>query len=170
MAWLLIVILLLLTIVGYLLFAPFYLEIDTTRDIYQVRFHRLAVAGIAVRGQSLVLGVRVIWWKKEIDLRKMLFSRRQPTNKKDEKKRREHVKRAVPFRKVLAVLRSFGIRECVINVDFGEVTTNGMLFPAAWLASRATGRQMEVNFVGYTVVILTVRNNLARMAWAYMRA
>lgn len=170
MTWLLIVVLLLLMIAGYLLFAPFYLEINTTRDVYRVRFHRLAVAGIAARKHSLVLEVRVIGWQKEIDLQKMLFSRQQPTNKKNEKKPREHVKRAVPFRKALAVLRSFDIRECVINVDFGEVTTNGMLFPAAWLASRATGRQIEVNFLGHTILILKVRNNLARMAWAYMRA
>ena len=170
MAWLLIVGMLLLTIAGYLLFAPFYLEIDTARAAYQVRFHRLAVAGIAARNHSLVLEVRVIWWKKEIDLGKMLFNGRKSAKKEDEKKPRKHVKRAVPVRKVLAVLKSFDIRECLINMDFGEMTTNGLLFPAAWLASRATGRQIEVNFLGHTILILKVRNTLARMAWAYMRA
>ena len=170
MAWLLAIPLVLLLLMCYLLFAPFYLEIDTTRDIYRARFHTLAAAGLAECNRSLALSIRVLWWKKEIAVEELLVSSPARTKNRTERRRTKKEKRGIPLRKIQAVAKSFKVTDCDINIDFGDVNADGLLLPVVYYLARISGRRLAVNFLGQTWFVFSVRNSLASMVWAYIRA
>jgi hypothetical protein len=52
-------------VIGYFLFAPFYVEIDTEKDLVQFRFHRLASAQFRRENSSLEIEIRIFWWRRQ---------------------------------------------------------------------------------------------------------
>ena len=82
---------------------------------------------------------------------------------------------AVPGEFVAAAEQAAGVlyraaQELVLHLDTGDQPTNGLLYPvAAWLRHR-TGHDIRIGFAGEHTLVLRIRNNLARMLWAYMRA
>jgi hypothetical protein len=157
-----------LGVILYLLFAPFRIEVDSDLMVLRVRFHRLASARIYYGHATLMLDFQIGWWKRSMDLL-------QPTKMTEAKRRaRENrakssgKRRAMPLRKVMAVMRSFKLKRCIIHIDTGNMEWNGILFPVAyWLRMRSC-QDILIRFDGMTRVALTIENNAARMIRAYV--
>lgn len=151
----------LLVLVCYLLFAPFYLEIDSEKGLLRVRFHHLASARLIGENTTLMIDLRVAGWKKKIDL----FSREVPEKKPKAITRTESLN--ISADQVKAVLQSFKVRRCLLNLDLGNVQWNGLLFPVFFWMSRSTGFSFSINFLDVNEIHLTIENNMARIMRAY---
>jgi hypothetical protein len=118
---------------------------------------------------SLMMDIRIAGWKKELDLLK----RSKKEVKKDTgqvKTVREKKKRKMPLKKMMAVLRSFRVKQCRIVTDTGDMPLNGMLFPAFYGLSIWTGKTFAISFEDQNEIRLEIKNNLGRMLWTYIRS
>jgi hypothetical protein len=147
--------------IGYLLFAPFYLEINTRNLLFRLRFHRIGTARLNFRDNSLLLHWSVLGMGKEIDL---LAVRKEGT-----KKRSQQSKTSIPPRhKILAVLESFKLNKFSLQLDTGDMALNGLLFPWFMGAGCMIHRKVGINFADRNELILEIENNALRMVRAYL--
>lgn len=164
---LLVLLLIVLVVFLYLFFAPFYFEINTTDSTYRIRFHRLASISLKMIDRSLMAEIKICWWIKRFEL----WPGKNGAGKEariDKTPVKAKKKRKMPFRKIKAVLKSFKISKCSVSVDTGDMQLNGVLWPVFYLFKVRSGKDMRINFIGENKIILEVKNNLARMSWAYI--
>jgi hypothetical protein len=166
MIWLLIPLLLLLLVSGYILLAPFYLELDSSRGIFRFRFHRLASARLYIKESSLLVDLKIFLWIKTIDL----LAPRKEKKKKVIKKKKKKKRRMIPFRKIWAVVKSFKVNTCTLNIDTGNMPLNGILYPAFLWVSVKTGKHLMINFRDENEIIFETKNNIAHMLWAFINS
>lgn len=160
----LVLILLLLGIL-YLLTAPFYLEINTTRNLYRVRFHHWASVRVYATQESVFMEVRLFGWTRSADLLARKSTARQRPAKSSAKK-----KSVLSFRKILAVVRSFKIKRCYATIDTGDEALNGILYPLAYRVKRLLNQPVAINFTGRNEMVLQLENNFMRIILAYARS
>lgn len=161
------ILLIVLIVLLYLFFAPFYFEINTTNGLYRIRFHRLASISLKMIDSSLIAEVKIGWWTKQIDL----FSIDKNADEKRtvaKKTVKAKKKKKFSFKKIKAVLKSFKISKCSISIDSGDMQLNGILWPVFYLFKVRSGKDFRINFIGENKIVLEVKNNLARMSWAYI--
>lgn len=163
---LLLLLFLLLAVFAYFLFAPFYLEVDTTHGLYRVRLHRLVSFRVFRAEQGWAGELRVAGWRKRIDFaaQPVVVVKEQAPRKPRQKSRRRF-----GWKKIRAVLGSFKIVRCRVSIDTGDDQWNGLLYPLFYFAARRSGRDIRINFTGDVEIVLCIKNNLARMGWAYLR-
>jgi hypothetical protein len=152
---------LLLVLLSYFLFAPFYLEIDSDRGLVQIRFHHLCDARLLVLDGSLIVDFRIVRWTRRIDLlaSKATDKRVIPIKKSGSK---------ISWEGAKAILRSFKVNRFNLNLDCGDVELNGLLFPLFFWLSRITGTQLRIDFMGVTNINLQIENNAARIIRAFI--
>lgn len=155
-------------IFGYLFFAPFYFEINTTSGIYRIRFHRLASISLKIIDNSLMAEIKIAWWTKQFDLSSTgNTADKLPVAKKTVKAKKRS---KLSFKKIKAVVKSFKISKCSISIDSGDMQLNGILWPVFYLFKVRSGKDLQINFIGENKIVFEMKNNLARMSWAYMRS
>ncbi|MBK7037568.1 MAG: hypothetical protein IPH42_14800 [Bacteroidetes bacterium] len=89
--WWLILILIVLLILSYLLFAPFVLEIDSNKGLYSIRFHRIISANLALEQETIFIKIKFAWWRKEFNLLEPTTKKtKQITQKKHRNKSRKN--------------------------------------------------------------------------------
>jgi hypothetical protein len=163
MIWFLLLPILLLIFLCYLLFAPFYLEINSKTGLFRVRFHKLASARIYMAENSLFIDLKIMWWHKIIDLL-------TPKEKhmKTEKKKIQKEKAKISLRKILLVVKTFKVNKFYLTIDTGSMWLNGMIYPLfLWLGMRLK-RNVMVNFVNENEIIFETENNLFRILRVYI--
>jgi len=149
--------------VAYILFAPVYIEIDSIHSIYQVRLHKILSVSFFVNGEASLLEVKAGLWKRRIDLSKAPATK---THAAEEKK--QELPASFPFRKLLAVIRSFKVTRLDASLDLGDMSWNGMLYPCFCWLSFITGKNIQINFEGRNSLVLHIENNIARMSRAFL--
>jgi len=161
MIWLLIFLSLLVFVLCYLLFAPFYIEINSYSGLCRVRFHKLITARLRIIKSSLILDLKIAWWQKQIDL---LASRKQKA------KLTERRNRNIAPGKMTAILKSFKINKLYLTLCFDNMPLNGILYPLFRWLSIKTGKSMEINFWYENEVVLEIENNFFRIIRAYIKS
>ncbi|MDB4905134.1 MAG: hypothetical protein JWQ63_4415 [Mucilaginibacter sp.] len=133
MEWLLIFLLITIAVVSYVLFAPFYLEINTSTGLCSIRFHHLASAKLIISDRSLLIDLWIAGWAKQIDLFAKTVTGKEKSNQSLKKKKRFKIS----FNKVKAVVKSFKVTKCYLTMDTGNVELNGVLYPCFYWLSNA---------------------------------
>jgi hypothetical protein len=155
---------LLILITGFL-FAPVSLYVDTIQGCYEVsqapafRFHIVIKDGEIVPRLQLA-GINVPLQSKTNPVKR--------TKKKPEKKS--------GFRRSLAAwrfliersLKSFDVKQAVVDLDTDDVVLNAQLSPLFFLASRGP-LQLRTNFNGRVYFHLEARNRPARLLWIFLQ-
>lgn len=165
MLWLLIFVLVILGVVCYLVFAPFYLEVNNNTGLYCIRFHRLAAARLVVSDGSLKIDLKIAWWRKQISLSATGRKKEKPRPVKKEKKQKRV---SVSVGMIKAVIRSFKVNKCYLNIDTGDMPMNGILYPCFYALSKLTGKTFKINFLDKNEIILEIENNFARILRAFI--
>ena len=169
--WFIVLALLILLPFIYLLFAPFFIEIDSRSGLYRVRFLGLASAGLVPKQGSIFINVRILWWQREFDLLAAKpKTRKQPATKARKKKSKKGSPFLISWRQFRALVLSFRVGKCRIMIDTGDMPLNAILYPWSFMLSAQTGRILLINFHGENAVTLEIRNSLARMLWAFAKA
>lgn len=146
----------------YLFFAPFYLEINSAMELYTIRFQHLVSINLKIK-ENIVVETRIFGWKHESVLNGPSVSAPAKVKRSKTVKRREF-----PLKKAIRVASSFKVNKCYVDIDFGDMQLNGILFPFfAWLSWHSK-KQIQVNFTGRTVLILELENSVARMSRAWL--
>jgi hypothetical protein len=151
-------------ILTYLLLAPFYLEIDSTKNLARIRFHHLANARLVV-DDSLRINLKIFFFKKKIDL--LEHNQLNSKNKKSDR----IIKNTSPkirLEKIKAIVKSFKINNCYIDINFADAAINGILYPVFYGIQLVTKKNITINFIGKQEVKLEIENNFARIIWAYI--
>jgi len=160
---LLIFLILLLAILLYLLVAPFYIEINSRKNWYGVRFHQLAKAKIYATNESVFIELQIAGWHKVIDL----LARKEGRVKKVERSEKKKVK-SISISKVRALMASFKLSKCYISLDTGDMALNGILYPWFLWISNLTRKNIQINFYNKNEVELEIKNNFFRVLRAYI--
>ncbi len=148
-------------VVAYLLIAPLYLEINSKKRLFQVRFHRIGSARLNLGDNSLLLQLRILGIGREIDL---LTPRKAGAKKPNQQAKST----SPPLRKVLAVIRSFKVNQLSLQLDTGDMALNGLLFPLVTTAGWLMNREVGINFAARNEFVLEIENNALRMVRAYL--
>lgn len=166
--WWLLGFIILLSPFAYLLFAPFFIEIDSAMDLYRFRFHRLASVCLLI-DDSLYVDVKFLWWSKKYDLLKRQYAKteKKVKIKKHPEKKTGH--RNIRMNRIWKVIQSFRFNRCFITFDTSDMPLNGILYPWFYMLSWKTGKTIMVNFCGENKVQLEIENSIARMLWAYIK-
>lgn len=159
MLWVLIFLSVIAVILSYLLFAPFYLEINSITGVYGVRFHHLATARVMLKNSTPVLDLRIAGWKKEVDLATKFFKKK----KKRPVIKKEKTGPGISIAQVLKLLKTFRINRFYLDLDTGNMPVNGLLYPAFYWAGRYLDKPVSINFYHRNEVVIEVENNFARI-------
>lgn len=134
--------------------------------MYAVRFHYLASARIIVIDDSLKIDLRIIGWKKQIDLINQLFKRK--TGKITQKQYKNSKSKLSRLSLIRSILKSFKVNKCYLDIDTGNMQLNGILYPVFYWISKYTGKPIGINFQNQTEIIVEIQNNCARVIRAFI--
>lgn len=162
--WLLLFLTIFTILLGYLLFAPFYLEANSTINRLRLRFHKIATAELQMANRTLLLKIKVAGWKKQIDL----LAPKAKKEKTEVKKTKRSKSKNFTISKFKSIIKSFKVNTCYINLDFENVQWNAALFPVFYGLSRVSHKQFLINFIGQNQINIQIENNMARIIWAYL--
>lgn len=160
--------LIIIGIVSYILFAPIYLEIDSSKDLYRIRFHHLVSIAVGKSEDRLLLELKILYWRQAIDVFAANPKKTQRVSVKARMKTSKTKKKSIEWKKLRNLLLSFRIITCRISVDTGNLQLNALLYPVLYWIQLISKRNISINFMGHNEIILTIQNNLARMSWAYL--
>ncbi|PBQ30556.1 hypothetical protein CNR22_01810 [Sphingobacteriaceae bacterium] len=108
--------------------------------------------------------LKIAGWKRAITLENSGAAKevviREPLSPSPQKRRN------LSYHQLIKLLQSFKIKTFYLDVDFGDMPLNGILFPYFYWLSGYSGKTVRINFNGNTVLILVVKNSIARMGWA----
>jgi len=146
----------------YLLFAPFYLVIDTNAGIYAVRFHTIAGANIIGKNDSLYLKWQVLGWGREVNLLA------HPGRSRETKSKKSSRSSLPSWSRIRTAFASFKVNRFSLRMDTEDMALNGILYPWFVTASWLTQRDLWINFYQRNELILEIENNAFRLLKAYL--
>jgi hypothetical protein len=149
-----------------LLFAPFYVEVNSVTNLYRLRFHRLMSLALKSNTEGFAIEMRFLFWKKDILLTE--HGRKDDNDPKHVPESRAQMP-AIDWDRVRNVLKSFHLNTCDISLDTGNMPLNGILYPIVYTISACYRKQITINFSGHNHVVVEVENNLARIIYAYYK-
>lgn len=166
-----IILLTVLSFFALVLLSRLVMEIDSTHDMYAVKFGRLFAARLLVHTDVPAVAIKMLWWRRTVPL----FGNTPPPETENavqpvQSKSRQRMSPAKMARKAKGLLASFRITQCFISIDTGNMPLNGLLFPWFYMIGRRSGKKIMINFEGRTVVILRIENTIARLLWAYIKS
>ena len=159
MIWLLLLALI-LTVCGLLL-APMILVIDTRIPEVKFSWKGIGNAAINYKEEEWLLRFRIFFFAKEVKLQSI--KRRK---KKQEKRKRNKRNLRKMFRKFLAVIKTFRVHVWRMSIDTGDYVYNAWLYPFNYFVG---AEHCRINFQEENYLVLELRNNLARMLYAWFR-
>ena len=151
-----------ISILCYFFFAPFYLEINTVTNLYRIRFHYLVYLSFKIINDELITVLKIGFWEKQIllnDLRKI--KKNKPF---------KSLKTTDVVKKMKRVLKSFEMTRCIISIDTGNIALNGILYPLFCLITFYSKKEISINFENVNKIDLQIKNNLAKLTWAYIKS
>jgi len=169
MFWIILLVVFLLLIV-FVLCTPFILTLDTDHREYRLTWWGLAQASLVPDDKEIVLvRLRILF------LSWVLHPLRSAARAKESgrhesvstKNSRRRSLRHLP-RRMWRVMRSFRVQKCVVDIDTGNASLNGWLYPVCWLLSNRK-RSLAINFSDRNRADVRVRNSLLRILFAFIR-
>jgi hypothetical protein len=151
----------------YLLFAPFILEIDSPKDLYQVRFGAVATGELFFTESLPAIRMKVFGLQKILspfEPKKKMVKEEKPA--KEKKPRKISVQKMM--RKGLNLFRSFKVTYFYLDLDTDDYVMNGLLYPIAARLSKP-GRIVCINFESHVVTKLRIENTIGQMILAYIK-
>ena len=165
MTGLLIFLIIIVFVISYILFAPFYVAINSINGTLTIRFHSVFIAQMYSSEDSLFLDLRIVGFRKKIDL----FSK---TIKK--KKISEHTinkrSKSISLRKIKGIINSFKVNTFYLSISFDNMLLNGILYPLCTYLKVSSNKKVEINFINENEIILEIENNFYRIIRAYIKS
>lgn len=160
------IILAIILVIGYVLFVPLVLVIDSRRKIYRMNWGPARVS-LITEGEHLGYRMDLPFWRREGRLAD-LFDTAPRGPVRDRTGASIPVRSGVRWRPSLpALLGSFHVRRFHWSLDTGDALWNAWLFPLFHLL-RLGGRDMSISFTGRNELECIVENDLYRLLKAIL--
>ncbi|UPT68904.1 MAG: hypothetical protein M0D57_09890 [Sphingobacteriales bacterium JAD_PAG50586_3] len=134
------------------------------KQLIQDTFFGFARGRFYFNGLDPRVEVKIAWWHKEYDLitalKNIPTDSPEPLAETTEKTTNE---RTVPWRKVLAIIRSFKVEKFSWHLDTGDFALNGELYGLFAWYRYTWGHDVTINFTGDNYLLLTVKNSAWRV-------
>jgi hypothetical protein len=111
--------------------------------------------------------VEIAWWHKKYNLLTAL--KNLPTNNPKplpESTEENKGARTIPWRKLIAIIRSFKVEKFSWHLDTGDFALNGELYGLFACYKYTFGHDVTINFAGDNYLALTIKNS----AWRVLKA
>ena len=161
MTALLVIIVLLLLLLGYLLWMPIVLKIDTDSHEYYLQMKGLAKASVlGDKDEVLKVKLNVLFLNFNFyPLRKISASKKKKLASKEgkedvEKKKRNWTRQG---QRALRVLKTFEVKHLLVDLDTGDYVLNAKLYPVFFMLNRWEG-SFAINFMNRNRLALIVQN------------
>lgn len=152
MLWV-ILILLLLSIVIYLLFARISLFIDTSTNQYFIKLQGIFRIN-AERDETEILKLQLHFFFLNFNFYPLrLDKKKKRISEKKKKKSRLHL----TFKQAYRLIKSFKVKRFYLDLDTGDCITNAKLYPVFSLLNYKLGH-FNVNFNGRNKLVLHIQN------------
>jgi len=167
---------LLLLLLLVTLFTPLILQIDSQRDVYQLRWGRLIRAELLFSEAEAMLRIRAFFFRKSWKIEDLILGALRFKDQNKEKKaqkekpkkgrRKRRKKSRFGFRRIVRILRTFRVDYCKIEWDADDYVRNAWLFPVFYYLSNDKQRQLRINFLGRRSLALRLHNRIWNVIWA----
>lgn len=150
----------------WLLSLKLVLRLDSEQDLYEVRAGSIARLWYDVSSNELYYSV--FGWKRKLTPRPPEAVAEKPV--RGEKPRRKSKRRLTTqqlLRKIRAVLQTFHVTRCEVEIDTGDPIANAYLFPVFFFI-RGKQKKFAVRYDGNSRILLEVNNRLARIVRAVL--
>lgn len=156
----------------YLLFSTIVIDIDTTMAYYSIRFGKLLQLLLLTAPPINTVELKIAFWRKRLKIRTNYFEKISTNYQSTNQSNRKTFTTQPNFtlNKVIGIVKSFKLTRCNIILDTGNMPLNGFLFPWFYLLSIKLNKVIGINFNGRNSCILQVKNSIAQMLWAYIKA
>jgi hypothetical protein len=162
-----IILLMLIIILIGLTLVPVEFVIDSGKKVLVLRWIGIGKVIVVYEREEWWLCIRILFFQKNWRMLELLES----TKKKEFKKRKLKVKikkkRAVPFPKIIRIIRTFHITQWKLRLDTGDYSWNAWLFPINYFPFAY--QKLKVNFQGDNYLLLIIRNTPLRVLRAWIR-
>lgn len=157
---------LILLLVLWILLSPVDLYIDTRKPEITLRWISILEASVYCVENDWILTIDSFVFKKQFNLFDLIstgIGRKQPI-KPAAKKRK---KPSLAFSKFLNMLNTFQIKEWQLAMDTGDYVTGAWLYPLNFMPGLFG--HMHLNFSGQNFLVLRIRNQPWRLAFAFLK-
>jgi len=161
--WWIIIIICIVSGFTYLLFAPVFIEINTASELFRIRFHQLLSATLLFTEKSILIELKLVRWSTQVNL----FATQKKTVEPVIKERK---RKNISVSTVIALIKSFRIKEFLLTLDTGNMPLNGLLFPAFQLLGKRFKQNISINFLNNNILILQIENKIAWILWVFIKA
>ena len=152
---------------GWLLFTPITLKINTIRDQYALYIWGLGRANLLLTEDDLSVRVKIAWWSKNFSLfpsPKDKMKKEKPTKAKRKKDR----KKKFPFAKVIRLIKTCKVKYFRLDLDTDNYIHNAYLFPILYFLN-GPKKSVNINFLGRNECQLEVSNRVAKILLAFLK-
>ncbi len=161
---------LLIALVSWVLIAPLQLQVDTSRDRYQLEWKSIGYGRLITRPTDIAIRLKLLFWQKEWPLQALVggWSKRTEHPSDTEKPARKTKKDRAPRFNVRALLRTFQLKQLRLHLDTDDFVLNSYLYPIFYFLS-SKNRELKINYDGEAFLQMVVENRLYRILWALLR-
>jgi len=151
-----VIIVLIVLLIGFLLWTPIIIRVDTETNDYQIQWRGLAKARIEGDEREIVrIKLNVLFLNfKFYPLRSWGNSKKKKGHSEVKKKKKFNPKNG---RIALRVLRTFEVKQFLLHLDTGDYILNAKLYPVFFFLNRTRGN-FAINFNNKNRLALQVQN------------
>ena len=144
----LILLLCILLLISWILFAPIIIRIDSNQGIFLFQWQSIGYAQIRIWSDQLLFQFRILFFRKEIDLLTYNFKKdKKPKKEKRKKTRQKRSDAARWLKKIPRAIKSFKVKVFRLNLDTDNYIHNAYLWPVFY-ALKNDKRHLSINFDG----------------------
>lgn len=162
---LLFILLTILLLFSYLIFAPFFIEANSRDGLLRVRFHRIFSIRLLLAKDSLYLSFNLAGWQWKTNLLAGNPNKKKEVGVKALKKGSV----GITFQKAKAVAASFKLNKLYLSISFDDMSMNGITYPWFRILNTFTKGHIQINFRNENEIILEIENSIFRIIMAYFK-
>lgn len=155
-------------LLGWLLFAPLILQVDTHQNIYVLRWVGLVKASLVPRSDDLLLRLQFPFWQRDFSLITLLtqsYKTKKTTTRKASPSRRKSWR--FSWSRFQRLFQSFRVFYFRLDVDTDDYVTNAYLYPVCHALCTPT-RSLTINFQGRNQCAFRIQNTVAKLLAAFI--
>lgn len=165
MTALLVILGILIAVLLFLLFTPIVIEVDSSKDLYRLRWRGIGYVRPIFRDGRFLIRFRILFFTKQLDPLKKRKSKKKKARKRKKKTGTRWARKGL--RKIGPIFRAIRVRHIYVNMDTNNAIINAWLYPAMRILSRGR-RQLHINFNDVNEVKLKLTTSGFRFIRAFI--
>ena len=171
MDFILYILLFFLFIILLIILIPIQIVLSSDKGMIDISYGRLFSAGIYYVNDEFILGYKIPFWKKEVEIIDQLATPRDPSVKEKKSKGKKNLKFSNAMLKRIRnrwkeILRTFKVEKLELNIDTDDYILNAYLFPLFHFLGSKYNRPLSTNFTGLNRIEVILTNRLAKLLYA----